>query len=158
MAMPVAGPIVNVGALLQAAAMVARLRPVVSEPDATERRVNGASSAATSSRGDRDTHGALLKRLHEARPRVRHIARALTPVREVRPGSTALRELLAAIVHTLTLDKSETTTDELTCLRISRDRARLVMLTCRRLLADPEADTTDVMIAVTQLRALDVTS
>jgi hypothetical protein len=75
-----------------------------------------------------------------------------SPVCQIPPGSSALRELLAAIVRTLTLERSETTTDELTYLRISRDRARLVMLACRKLLADHEADDTDVMVAVTQLR------
>jgi hypothetical protein len=54
----------------------------------------------------------------------------------------------------LALEKSETTMDELAYLRVSRDRARLVMLTCRRLLADHEADDADVMVAVTQLREL----
>jgi hypothetical protein len=73
-------------------------------------------------------------------------------VRPVPPGSSALRELLAAIVSALTLPMSDTATDEWACLRISRDRTRLVMLICRRLLADREADDTDVMIAVTSLR------
>ena len=76
----------------------------------------------------------------------------LPPGRPVPPGSSALRELLAAIVQALTLPMSDTATDEWAYLRISRDRTRLVMLTCRRLLADREADDTDVMIAVTSLR------
>jgi hypothetical protein len=59
----------------------------------------------------------------------------LPPVRPNPPGSSALRELLAAIVQALTLPTSDTTTDELTSLRISRDRTRLVILACRRLLA-----------------------
>jgi hypothetical protein len=60
--------------------------------------------------------------------------------------------LLAAIVQTLTVPTSDTTKDGLTYLRISRDRARLVRLTCQRLPADHEPDDTDVMIAVTSLR------
>jgi hypothetical protein len=76
----------------------------------------------------------------------------LPPVRPIPPGSSALRELLAAIVQALTLPTSDTTKGGLTYLRISRDRTRLVMLTCRRLLADREADDTDVMTAVTSLR------
>jgi hypothetical protein len=76
----------------------------------------------------------------------------LPPVRPIPPGSSALRELLAAIVQALTLPTSDTTKDGLIYLRISRDRARLVMLTCRRLLAGREADDTDVMTAVTSPR------
>jgi len=74
------------------------------------------------------------------------------PVRPVPPGSSATRELLTAIAQTLTLPRPATTKDELTYLRISRDRARLVLLTCRRVLADREADERDIMITVTQLR------
>lgn len=74
------------------------------------------------------------------------------PVRPVPPGSSAARELLSAIAQTLTLPTPASTKDELTYLRISRDRARLVLLTCRRVLADREADERDIMITVTQLR------
>jgi hypothetical protein len=73
------------------------------------------------------------------------------PVRPVPPGSSATRELSSAIAQTLTLP-TPATKDELTYLRISRDRARVVMLTCRRVLADREADDRDIMITVTQLR------
>jgi hypothetical protein len=74
------------------------------------------------------------------------------PPRMVPPGSTPLRELLSAIDRALTLPGPATTRDELTYLRISRDRARLVMLTARWLLANREADDTDVLVAVAQLR------
>jgi hypothetical protein len=73
------------------------------------------------------------------------------PAFMVPPNSTALRELLSAIEKALTLPKAATTKDELTYLRIGRDRARLVLFTCRRLLADREADDRDVMIAVHSL-------
>jgi len=71
--------------------------------------------------------------------------------RQVPPGSTPLRELLAAITAALTLPGPATERDEVTYLRIHRDRARLVLFTCRRLLADREADDTDVMASVTRL-------
>ncbi len=74
------------------------------------------------------------------------------PVRQIPPGSTPLRELLHAMVQALQLPSPATTKDELTYLRISRDRARAVMFACRRLLDNREADDADVMAAVTQLR------
>jgi hypothetical protein len=54
----------------------------------------------------------------------------------------------------LTLSAPATQRDELTYLRITRDRARLVLLTCRRVLADREIedDDRDVMNAVISLR------
>jgi hypothetical protein len=72
----------------------------------------------------------------------------------VPPGSTPLRELAHAIAATLALPKPATTRDELTYLRISRDRSRLVLLACRRILADREIedDPRDVMLAVASLR------
>ena len=73
-------------------------------------------------------------------------------VRPVPPGSTLLRELAHVIADALALPAPATTRDELTYLRISRDRARLVLLACRRLLADREAGDRDVMLAVTSLR------
>src|SRR5215470_13667827 len=65
-AVPGAGAILSAGALLQVVAMVARLKPAVGEPDATERRVDGGSSAAdlddaaggTAGRGGGDAGGA----------------------------------------------------------------------------------------------------
>jgi hypothetical protein len=75
------------------------------------------------------------------------------PVRPIPPGSSALRELLHVFVLALTLRTSATTKDELTYLRLHRDRARLVLFACRRLLADHETDDTDVMIVVGLLRA-----
>jgi len=74
------------------------------------------------------------------------------PVRPVPPGSTPLRELLAAITAALTLPGPATERDEVTYLRIHRDRARLVLFTCRRLLADRETDDREVMVSVTRLR------
>jgi hypothetical protein len=71
---------------------------------------------------------------------------------DVPPGSTPLRELTHAVASALALPAPATTRDELTYLRISRDRARLVLLTCRRLLADREAGDRDVMLAMTSLR------
>ena len=43
-------------------------------------------------------------------------------------------------------------TDELACLRLSRDRARVVLSTMRRVLADREIDDRDVMSFVASLR------
>ena len=76
------------------------------------------------------------------------------PVPPVPPGSTPLRELVHAIATTLTLPNPATTRDELTYLRISRDRSRLVLLACRKILADREveADDRDIMAAVLSLR------
>jgi hypothetical protein len=76
----------------------------------------------------------------------------VSPIRIVPPGSSATRELLSAIAQALTLSAPATTKDEVTYLRISRDRARLVLHACRRLLADREADDRDTMITVTRLR------
>ena len=72
----------------------------------------------------------------------------------VPPGSTPLRELCGAIATALTLSAPATQRDELTYLRIMRDRARLVLLTCRKILTDREieADDRDVMIVVDLLR------
>jgi hypothetical protein len=74
------------------------------------------------------------------------------PVPPVPPGSTPLRELLRAIVGTLSLPGPATQRDETTYLRLHRDRARLVLFAARRLLADREADDVDIMIAVDRLR------
>lgn len=73
-------------------------------------------------------------------------------IREIPPGSTALRELAHAIDSALALPKSATERDELTYLRIARDRSRLVRAAMRRILADRETDDRDIMIAVTSLR------
>jgi hypothetical protein len=74
------------------------------------------------------------------------------PIRQVPPGSTPLRELAHAVDQALTLPRPATTRDEITYLRIMRDRARLVRQAMRRLIADREADDRDVMAAVTALR------
>lgn len=69
------------------------------------------------------------------------------------PNSTALRELAHAVGQALTLPGPATTRDELTYLRIMRDRARLVRQAMRQLLDDREASDADLMHAVTSLRA-----
>ena len=75
-----------------------------------------------------------------------------SPVPPVPPNSTALREFVHAIERALTLPNPATERDEVTYLRIMRDRSRLVRITCRRILADREADDRDVMAAVASLR------
>lgn len=76
------------------------------------------------------------------------------PVRDVPPNSTPLRELAHAIAGALALPAPATTRDELTYLRIYRDRARLVLLAVRRILADRdiERDPRDVMTVACSLR------
>jgi hypothetical protein len=78
----------------------------------------------------------------------------LPAIPPVPPGSTPLRELVHAIAMALTLPAPATTRDEVTYLRITRDRARLVLLACRKILADREIedDDRDVMITVISLR------
>jgi hypothetical protein len=70
------------------------------------------------------------------------------------PGSSALREFCRAIEDALTLAAPATTKDELTYLRISRDRARVVLYGCKRVLADREIDDRDLMVIVASLRDL----
>jgi hypothetical protein len=72
----------------------------------------------------------------------------------VPPGSTPLREMAHAIANALALPRPATTRDELTYLRIARNRARLVVFAMQRILADREIGNTpgDVMVAVTTLR------
>jgi hypothetical protein len=70
------------------------------------------------------------------------------------PGSSALREFCRAIEDALTLAAPATTKDELTYLRISRDRARVVLYGCKRVLADREIDDRDLMVIVAILRDL----
>jgi hypothetical protein len=72
--------------------------------------------------------------------------------RPVPPNGSALRELAHAIDDALALPNPATTRDELTYLRITRDRARLVRQAMRRILAGREADDRDIMAAVTTLR------
>jgi hypothetical protein len=73
-------------------------------------------------------------------------------VAHVPPNSTALRELAHAAERALTLPGPATVRDELTYLRVLRDRARLVRRAMRRILADRETDDHDIMIIVTSLR------
>lgn len=67
-------------------------------------------------------------------------------------SSSALREFCRAIEAALTLAAPATTKDELTYLRISRDRARAVLLGCKRVLADNEVDDHDLMAIAASLR------
>jgi hypothetical protein len=67
-------------------------------------------------------------------------------------GSSALREFCQAIEAALTLAAPATTKDELTYLRISRDRARVVLFGCKRVLADHELDDRDLMAIAASLR------
>jgi hypothetical protein len=73
---------------------------------------------------------------------------------DVPPGSTPLCEFVHAVAATLALPAPATQRDEVAYLRISRNRARLVLLTCRKILADREieADSADIMLAVLSLR------
>ncbi len=73
-------------------------------------------------------------------------------IRPVPLGSSGVRELLLAITDTLMLPKPATLADETTYLRLHRDRARLVLFACRRILTDREADDHDLMIAADSLR------
>ena len=79
-----------------------------------------------------------------------HTADRRVPV--VPPGSSALREFCRAIEAALTLAAPATTKDELTYLRISRDRARVVLFGCKRVLADHEVDDRDLMAIAASLR------
>ena len=75
-------------------------------------------------------------------------------VRAVPPGSAPLRELAHAVVDALTLPGPATQRDELTYLRIIRDRSRLVLVACRKIIADREIedDDWDLIAVVTALR------
>jgi len=73
-------------------------------------------------------------------------------IAHVPPNSTALRELARAIETALTLPAPATTRDELTYLRISRDRMRLVREALNRLLRDRETGDEEVMVLVAWLR------
>jgi hypothetical protein len=74
------------------------------------------------------------------------------PMPEIPPNSTAIREIAHAVEAALTLPNPAATRDELTYLRILRDRARLVRQAMRRVLRDREADDSDVMQVVSSLR------
>lgn len=78
------------------------------------------------------------------------------PTRDVPFGSSPLRELANAIDQALALPAHATTRDEVTYLRILRDRARLVRQAAREIIADHEIEAgdcgSDVMVVVTKLR------
>ena len=73
-------------------------------------------------------------------------------IRHVPPNSSALRELAHAINDALALPNPATTRDELTYLRITRDRARLVRAAMRRILRDREVDDSNVIAMAASLR------
>jgi hypothetical protein len=75
-----------------------------------------------------------------------------SPIPPVPPNSSALRELARVVENALTLPRPATTRDEPVYMRIVRDRARLVRLAMRRILADRETDDGDVMVMVAALR------
>lgn len=70
------------------------------------------------------------------------------PRRIVPPGSTPLRELAHAIAGALTLPSDVAERDELDYLRGSRDRARVVLFTMRRIIADRDLDDDDDLMSV----------
>jgi hypothetical protein len=106
--------------------------------------------------GAHAVHSARYRSLAIARERSRWLDTGMdvepTATRLVPPGSTPLRELAHAVDQALTLPGPATTRDELTYLRIMRDRARLVRQAMRRLIADREADHGDVMQIVASMR------
>jgi hypothetical protein len=73
---------------------------------------------------------------------------------DVPPNSTPLLELAHAVDQALTLPKPATERDEVTYLRIARDRGRLVREAMREILRDRdiEHDPRDVMAIVVSLR------
>jgi hypothetical protein len=73
---------------------------------------------------------------------------------DVPPNSSPLRELAHAIDEALALPKVGSERDELTYLRASRDRARLVREIAREIIRDRgiEDDPRDVMALVLRLR------
>lgn len=82
-------------------------------------------------------------------PPLPQISRRIVP-----PGSTPLREVAIAIAMALALPRPATERDELSYLRITRDRARLVLLACRKIIAEQEIedDEADVMAVVACVR------
>lgn len=89
-----------------------------------------------------------------SRPEAEVPAVSDSPATDVPPNSSPLRELAHAIDQALALPKAATERDELTYLRISRDRARLVREICREIIRDRdiELDRRDVMALVGRLR------
>ncbi len=74
------------------------------------------------------------------------------PRRDVPPGGTPLRELAHAIAAALTLPDDAVTMAQDACLRVSRDRARVVLFNMRRILADREIDDSALMGIVADIR------
>jgi hypothetical protein len=74
------------------------------------------------------------------------------PKREVPLGGTPLRELAYAIAQALTLPDDVISQAEPAYLRISRDRARVVLSGMRRIIADRELDEDDLMTIIATIR------
>jgi len=70
----------------------------------------------------------------------------------VPPASTPCRTFLRAVADALTLPPPATDRDEVTYLRLSRERARLVIFACRRLLDDREAGDSELLVIAGSLR------
>jgi hypothetical protein len=68
------------------------------------------------------------------------------------PDSTPCRVLLRAIADALTLPPPAAHRDEIAYLRLARDRSRLVIAACRRVLTDREAADRDLLAAAAALR------
>lgn len=74
------------------------------------------------------------------------------PRRDVPSGGTPLRELAHAIAQALTLPDNVVSQAEPAYLRVSRDRARVVLFGMRRIIADRELDDDDLMSIVATIR------
>ena len=61
-------------------------------------------------------------------------------------GNYSLQRLCMAVTEVLTLPPPATSEDEVTYLRISRDRARLVAFACRRISEDTERGMDEALI------------
>ena len=77
-----------------------------------------------------------------------------SPIPPVPPGSTPLRQVAAAVDQALALPRPASEHDEVTYLRVMRDRAREVRQAMRDILSDRgiEEDGRDVMAVIENLR------
>lgn len=73
------------------------------------------------------------------------------PAPMIPPNSSAVRELLSTIVRGLELPAPATVKDEVTYLRLSRNRARCVLWACKSAL-HRDTDEPDLMSVVVSLR------
>ena len=74
------------------------------------------------------------------------------PPMSAMPDSTPCRVLVHVIRNALTVPPPASDRDELTYLRVCRDRAWLVIAACGRILGDREAGDRDLLIAAEALR------